>query len=388
LTGSRHARRYRLATIALIAAAALASPAAVLAARAWTLSASPTNLPAGTAVTVTLTVQNVGSSSGGDEMTCVQVSVPSAFAVSSATIVSVKGVTSATSHGWVVVTGSAAGRTIVTFKNPPDKNPLVGLPVGDSAVFRISGTAATSGSMTWSATAADKPGGSTSTSCGSGTFSTLLLAFTVGSSPTPAPTPIPAPTPTATPAATPRPTPSPTSAPTATPAPTSTGPGLSTPAPSQPRSASVVPSAAISSAPSGAPSAGPLGGGPADPTPAAGGGATAGSANDGSARPPGDSSSTGQLSIPLGPAAHRDGEVVAGLDATLRSALLDIGLIGWTVPALALSVPGILLIIVIGLQLLGGAAWLPVTRRILSRAGAPGGTAASRRRDPGRRPGR
>jgi hypothetical protein len=404
LTGSRHARRFRFATIALVAVAALASPAAVLAARAWTLSASPTTLPAGAAGTVTLTVQNVGSSSGGDELTCVQVSVPSVFAVGSGTIVSVRGVTSPAMHGWVVVTGSAAGRTLVTFKNPSDKNPLVGLPVGDSAVFRISGTAAASGSMTWTAVAADKPGGSTSTSCGSGTFPTISLAFTVGSSPTPAPTPKPTARPTATPVPTPAPTPTPsprpTSAPTVTPRPTatSTGPGFPTPVPSQPPSRSVLPSPTTSSGPSfepgsslvpsGAPSTGgPLDGGIAGPTPPAGGGSTAGSADVGSRRPPGGPS-TGQLSIPFAPAAHDDGEGIAGLDATLGSALLDIGLLGWTVPMVALSVPGLLLILVIGLQVVGGAAWLPLTRRILSRADSPTGTANSKRRDPGRRPGR
>ena len=37
----------------------------------------------------------------------------------------------------------------------------------------------------------------------------------------------------------------------------------------------------------------------------------------------------------------------------------------WQVPALALSVPGLLVVLVVGLQVLGGLAWLPVVRRRL-----------------------
>jgi hypothetical protein len=36
---------------------------------------------------------------------------------------------------------------------------------------------------------------------------------------------------------------------------------------------------------------------------------------------------------------------------------------GWAVPGLVLSVPGMLVLIVIGIQALGGLAWLPVARR-------------------------
>ena len=80
--------------------------------------------------------------------------------------------------------------------------------------------------------------------------------------------------------------------------------------------------------------------------------------------------------------------MIAGLDATVQSAFLDIGLVGWTVPALALSVPGILVLIVVALQLIGGAAWLPVARRLLSRATGPSrGDPARRHRDV-HRPGR
>jgi hypothetical protein len=40
---------------------------------------------------------------------------------------------------------------------------------------------------------------------------------------------------------------------------------------------------------------------------------------------------------------------------------------GWTVPAVTLSVPGLLLLLVVALQLAGGAAWLPIARRWLAK---------------------
>jgi hypothetical protein len=74
--------------------------------------------------------------------------------------------------------------------------------------------------------------------------------------------------------------------------------------------------------------------------------------------------------------------VIAGLGATVQTAFLDMGLVGWTVPALALSVPGIIVIIVVALQLVGGLAWLPVARRLLSRTTVPsGGGRAGRHRE-------
>ena len=50
---------------------------------------------------------------------------------------------------------------------------------------------------------------------------------------------------------------------------------------------------------------------------------------------------------------------------------------GWQVPGLLLSVPGLLLVLAVALQLAGGLAWLPVVRRRLgpSRLG-PGATRA------------
>jgi hypothetical protein len=41
----------------------------------------------------------------------------------------------------------------------------------------------------------------------------------------------------------------------------------------------------------------------------------------------------------------------------------------WTVPAVAMGVPGLLVLVVVLVQLAGGAAWVPVTRRALGSLG-------------------
>ena len=104
---------------------------------------------------MTLTAENVGDDGGGSEITCVKVDIPAAFSIEAITIVSVKGETSAASHGWKVVSSAASGVTHIAFKNPTDTNPLVGLPsAGDKAVFRVTGTASSGGTMTWTGVAA------------------------------------------------------------------------------------------------------------------------------------------------------------------------------------------------------------------------------------------
>ena len=142
-------RGRRAGMVGLLFVAVILAPTAVLAARAWTLAASPTGIQAGVQTAITLTVQNVGGNGGGDEITCVMVDVPSSFSMSSFGVISVKGVTSAATHGWQAYSSSSGGTTRIAFKNPPDKNPLVGLPTGDSAIFRISGTASTAGTLSW-----------------------------------------------------------------------------------------------------------------------------------------------------------------------------------------------------------------------------------------------
>ena len=105
---------------------------------------------------VTLNVQNIGGSGGGDEIGCVQIDVPTSFSISSVSIVSIKGQTSG--HGWQASTSSIGGAVRVTFQNPSDNNVLVGLPVADRAVFRVTGTPTSAGLITWIGRAYDKAG--------------------------------------------------------------------------------------------------------------------------------------------------------------------------------------------------------------------------------------
>jgi len=203
--------------------------------------------------------------------------------------------------------------------------------------------------------------------------------------PTPAPTPVPTPVPTPPP--TPRPTPTPTprplpslplptlplptlplptlplptlplpTLPGGSPAPTPTvGPGgspgaTSTPAPST----SVTPGPGASGDPSSAP--GPVGGPsslPGDPGP---GGSTGSGGTPGSVG--GDTPvDTGRFAVGFSGLGPIDGLVdvdVVGFDAMLE----------WAVPALLLSVPGLLLLLAVLAQAAGGLLWLPMVRRWL-----------------------
>jgi hypothetical protein len=55
----------------------------------------------------------------------------------------------------------------------------------------------------------------------------------------------------------------------------------------------------------------------------------------------------------------------AALDAVIDGSFAGFGDIEWAIPAFALTVPGILLILAIGAQTLVSAAWLPFVRRWL-----------------------
>jgi VCBS repeat-containing protein len=156
------------------------------------------------------------------------------------------------------------------------------------------------------------------------TSDTGTVTVTVNAAPTPSPTPIVSPTPeetatpepAATPAASPDPSDSPSPSPSATPTP--------------------------SDGPSPSPSASPVPG-PTQAPPA----------NPGSGEPafviPGGSGSGG-IDLDLGFAA---------------SSLGALGLLLWAVPGLALTVPGLLVVLIVIAQVTGGLAWLPVVRRNL-----------------------
>jgi len=366
----------------------LLAPATALAARMWTLSASPQIATVGSQVAVTLTVQNVGGDGGGDEITCVILDVPTSFSISEVAIVSVKGETSASVHGWQSATSSGSGVTRITFKDPADDNPLVGLPIGDKALFRVTGTAQAAGTMTWSGQAFDKPGSSGEPRCGSGTFPRLNVSLNVAGTATPAPTPTltPAPTPAPTPRPTATPTPRPTAGATATPAPTAkpTAAATSTPPPTpQPAAGATTtptrtpgPTAAPTqtTAPTGAPGVSPNSGPESASSPSASSGAQAPPTDDPGDRdgpspvPSHQATEAGRIVVG-GNGGEGSGPAMTGIDTAVTSVFVRLGLGAWTVPAVALGVPGFLVVLAVLLQLTGGAAWLPIARRALAGVG-------------------
>lgn len=198
-------------------------------------------------------------------------------------------------------------------------------------------------------------------------WSTPALVTIDVRAPAPTPTPTPAPTPRSTPTLTPTPTPTPTiPLPTiplpSMPLPTvsiSPVPGLPTPTPIASIGPGTSPGASPSPSSSAGSSASPPPGASTDPssTPGPGGGPSV---------PPGSPGIGG------GPTSGRDGDFTVGAgglapldDLTgVDFAGLD-AFIEWLVPALVLSVPGLLLLVAVLAQSLGGLLWLPFARRWL-----------------------
>ena len=168
--------------------------------------------------------------------------------------------------------------------------------------------------------------------------------------PKPASTPVPTPSPTATPEPTPRPTPEPTPKPTpeSTPRPTPEPTPKPTPRPTR------------QPAPTDSPS----------PTEDAESATPAGvviGPDGGSGGPPRDT-----LVIQRAPTGGTSSDSVT-LDAGLAAAFDGFT---WQVPMLVLTVPGLLVVLAVGLQILAGAVWIPVMRR---RLGGDGLTRPDRR---------
>jgi hypothetical protein len=205
--------------------------------------------------------------------------------------------------------------------------------------------------------------------------STLVtVSITVG---TPAPTPTPVPTPTPTPVPTPTPPPTPTPVPTlplpslplpSLPVPTLPAPSvIPTPAPTV--SARPTPTAAPTPtpAPAGSPTPPPTEPSNSPSLPVASASATEPSAGPGGS-PASGAGGSGAGPAPSGPA---DPFVVGGAGGSVVDPLGDIDVVGfggfidWAVPALVLSVPGLLLVIAVLAQTVGAVLWVPIVRRWL-----------------------
>jgi hypothetical protein len=218
--------------------------------------------------------------------------------------------------------------------------------------------------------------------------------------PTPAPTPTPVPTPAPTPVPTPRPTPVPTPRPTPapTPRPTLPLPLPTLPLPTLPLPTLPLPSVSIPPLPFATPTPTPgstLAPG-ATPTATPSSSATAstgpasnplpGASDDPSStvRPGDPADPTGSPTTGAGTASNDDGGFTVGRGGLGSiDALVDVdlagfgGIIEWAVPALVLSVPGLLLLLAVLAQAVGGLLWLPFVRRSM------GGFGLRRRRSAG-----
>jgi hypothetical protein len=359
LIGARFVAAGVLAVAALGHAAAPASALVDL----WTITASPAVIEQGKDANVLFTVTNLGILT--DTIGCVEVSIPGSFELKEVKLVQLP-----SGKHWKTGSSGGSGSTrTAEYRAEQDSDALVG---GQTAVFKVKVKAATAGAFTWTARAWS------SRSCDSGEFLAVPLAIVVGPDLTPTPTPAPTPTPTPTPSPSPTPHPTPIASPTPTPRPTPTpivlplpslgtdpkptptprptpepSPGA-TPSPTPMPTASEEPAESPSPTPSSSEAPAPSGRGerpeatpmaaPADP----------GSGSFG------DGGSAGRLRM----GRETDGSVTGGPEIDVSMAALEgLGSLTWAVPSLVLAVPGLLLVLAVMAQAVGGVLWLPVIRR-------------------------
>jgi hypothetical protein len=296
-----------LTTLALL----LAFTATTFAVTPWSISATPTTLPVGQARAVSITVV-----SGSPDITCVQIAIPGGVQVLDAVV--------ASPAGWAVDLQPGSPSTVATFCTG-SKN----LAPGTSAVFIVTVVPSTQAPETWSASA----------------YHDQVPGKSVGPPVAPLPTfngATPTATPRSTPTLAPGSTPGSTLAPGSTPGPT-LAPG-STPVPTPSPGLTADPTASL---------------GPSD-----GNQTIAMSTPRHPAEPTASPSQVGSgFTIP------RPGGEIAGAFATLGPISWG-DLLRWFVPAFAISVPGLLLILGIAIQLVGGGLFVPITRNALLGSGA------------------
>lgn len=295
----------------------------------WSLRATPLSATAGSSTTFQLTATNTTVLG---ELGCIRLDVTSSFVAEGASIVSV-------SNGRPWSTGIAG--SVVTIQSTTGGGRLTFL---GSVTFTVRATPLSAGMLSWSATAYRSQGCSGSPIPGINTVS--ILVAPAPPTPTPGPTPPPSATPTPPP-----PTPSPTPFPPGTTPPGGQPSPLPTAAPAGNAASSA------GSAPIAAGSGGP--GQPSGGQPSPGGaGVSAGAPIAGDAGAPTGAAGSGAL-------------LSVGLPSSSGGSL-DLGALGigaslglWSVPAAAIGGPGLLVLLWVALQALGGLAWLPGTRWML-----------------------
>jgi hypothetical protein len=317
-------RRTVLALVAGCLGAAV--PAVASAVLLWTLVATPLTSTVNVSTTFTLTATNLLMV---DDLGCLEVDLPASFVIES--------LGSATASNGDPWSSSRSGNEVIVRSETGGGR----LELTESVQFTIRAHGTVAGIYEWAnhahrqqdCSSADQPG--------------VPLAVTVLPAilPTPTPTPVPTPNPTAAPTSTPRPTLAPTATPIPVPSlplPSIGLPGL-TPTPDPTRSAT--PTATPESSPS--PAARDRSGADGTGAPPPGGGAAGGS---------------GQTFQLARFADDTNGD--AGVDVGVEL----FGLLGtdyvWFVPAASVALPGLLVILFVGLQGLGALAWIPFVRRM------------------------
>lgn len=333
--------RRRLAPVAATLLLGAAMPSVTEGALSWTLAASPQTVPVNVATTFTLTATNhdlVGF------LGCVEIDVASSFVILSAG-------DPAASNGsdW---TATVVGQRVTAASGPSGR-----LAAEESVTFTIAARPTAAGSWSWPNHA------HVSSECSGGEEpgTPITVSVVAPNTPTPAPTPSPAPTPppaAVTPAPTAAVTPAPTpvrtlqSRPTATP---TARPAARQSAPAAPAAASPTeagdpeePSGGGVAAASAAPSVRPSPGSPGEPA----------SAPDPASESPVIGSPSVQVRAPV------SDELGEGLRLGIEVLALLEGAHVWFVPAAAIGVPGLLVLIWVALQALGVLVWIPAVRRM------------------------
>lgn len=323
----------------------------------WTVTRTPASVVAGVSTAIDITATNVA---GGSTVGCIRLQVPGAFTVDAVGIDSVQ-----PSYAWTAdaPSGGPSGSTVVQVHGVTEGDVLKG--DGDVVAFHVTVTGTAAGTYTWPAESRDHA------SCSSGIDTASVTVSITGG----APTPTPVPTPTATPTPTPRPpspTPIPTPRPTATP----------TPPPSATAVPSPLPAPTLSPRPTGTAIATPQPTATGSPEPSSSGTPTETPSSTPTESPPtsiagpsapstGGTGPTSAGSPPTsGAGSTAAGRYVVGVDPTdhgdltlTMAGMASLDGIVWAVPSLALTVPGVLLVLAVLAQIAAGAAWVPVVRR-------------------------
>jgi hypothetical protein len=336
-------RRAAALAAGLAASIALAVPASAL--LVWTLVAVPLTATAGQSTTFSLTATNLDLLG---ELGCLEVIMPPSWAQ-----VSAGSVTPSTGRGdWVM---NVNGTTVVAHSTSGGGR----LETGQSVTFTFSARPTAAGAHIWSNHAHQRQDCTGADEAGVPIVVTVLPQLL----PTPAPTPVPTPRPTVPP--TPEPTPTPF-------VPLPTLPLSSLPVGGTPR-AMPAPSPRLPGPPSATEATPtPDADGPPDPSSTPGASADPSDADASSAPGGSPPSSAAPGAGPVAPGAPAlpslaDARVPAD-PGTVELGIGSIDLLDgveiWIVPAATIGVPGILILIWIGLQAVGAFAWMPAVRRL------------------------